>query len=596
MRANTPIYAWCSTLVLAVALVYANSLGGAFVFDDTGAILRNDSIRQIWPLHVPLQPPAEAGTGGRPLANLSFALNYAISGLAPGSYHGLNVAIHLANALLVFALVRRTLAGPRLQPVIGTGTTTFAGAAALLWAVQPVQTIAVTYVSQRTESLMAFFYLLTLYAFARGAGSRRGGWHVLAVIACLAGTATKEVMMTAPLAVLVYDRTFVSGTFGAAWRRHRGLYIGLGCSWILLGALLATLPARSVGYGQGVTWYHSALTQLGALVTYLKLIVWPSPLVFDRGAAFARSIAQVLLPATMVAGVLVLTVYLFVRHRSLGFAAGLFLLILAPTTSFVPIVRQPIAENRVYLPSAVALCGVVAAVVRLAGKRGLIVLLVAAVPLGALTLRRNADFRSPVRLWSDTIAKRPGNPRAYDWLGMALLERGDTAGALQSLQKAVALGPTDPTLRHNYATVCAVAGNVDEAIRQYEEALRLKPDFASAESDLGYMLFRVGRVTEAQEHLRRALQHRPDFPEAQNHLGLTLPDANAVACFEAALRARANFPEAHNNLGIALFRLGRREEAIAHFETAIQLKPGYPEAIANLANARRAMLRPAAER
>ena len=174
----------------------SNSFGGVFVLDDVRAIVRNPTIRTLWPLSVPLSPPSESTVSGRPVANLSFALSAALAaerpaaagadGLAPGQFvaldptpfHAGNLLIHLAAALALFGVVRRTLLSPRLRDWFEAAAAWLAFAVALLWVVHPLHTSAVTYIVQRVESLMGLFYLLTLYCAIRasdGRGDEAGG-------------------------------------------------------------------------------------------------------------------------------------------------------------------------------------------------------------------------------------------------------------------------------------------------------------------------------------------------------------------------------------------------------------------------------------
>src|SRR6185312_11084012 len=165
----------------------------------------------------------------RPVLNLSLAVNYAISGPDPWSYHALNLAIHVGAALCLFGLIRRT-AGPAL----------LAFAVALLWAVHPLQSEAVMYIVQRAESMMALFYLLTMYGFVRGLqGVHRTAWLAVSWTACLLGMGTKEVMVSAPVIVFLYDRTFAAGTFAEAWRLRKRYYLALAATWIPLLAFVA---------------------------------------------------------------------------------------------------------------------------------------------------------------------------------------------------------------------------------------------------------------------------------------------------------------------------------------------------------------------
>ena len=245
-------------IVAATVAVYCGSFSGPFVFDDVAAILENPTIRRLWPLGPVLSPPHELGltVNGRPVLNFSLALNYAASGAAVWSYHALNLLIHSCAGLALFGVVRRTLGldpGPATEGTERDANMT-ALAIALLWVVHPLQTAAVTYTVQRAESLAGLFYLLTLYAFLRSAGCQlivdnrledgargaSGGecageraWLVGSAAACALGMATKETMVSAPVIVLLFDRTFVAGSFAEAWRQRWRYHGSLAATWLL---------------------------------------------------------------------------------------------------------------------------------------------------------------------------------------------------------------------------------------------------------------------------------------------------------------------------------------------------------------------------
>ena len=277
-------------IVLATLAAYSNSFAGPFVFDDELSIPSNMTIRQLWPIWKPLCPPNHGETvSGRPLLNLSLAIDYAISRLDVWSYHATNLAIHILAALLLFGILRRTFLLPAMRDRWGAAAVPLALTIALVWAVHPLQTESVTYIIQRAESLFGLFYLLTLYCFVRGVGSSRAMlWYAVCVVACLLGMASKEVMVSAPLMVLLYDRTFVAGSFREAWRRRYGLYLALAGTWLLLGWLVAWSGTRgsSAGFGIGVGCWEYLGTQFGAILNYLKLCVWPHPLVFYYGTLY----------------------------------------------------------------------------------------------------------------------------------------------------------------------------------------------------------------------------------------------------------------------------------------------------------------------
>ena len=222
---------WLAAAIIALAAlaVYANSFNGAFVFDDIPWILVDPGVHKLWPLTDVLFSSNPNFVSGRPVVNLTIAVNYVLGGTDPRGYHAFNIAIHILAGLTLFGIVRRTLAMPVLRDRFAAAATPLALAVALVWIVHPLQTAAVTYVIQRTEALVGLFYLLTLYCVIRGTESGRSWrWYAAAVAACFLGMGTKEVMVTAPVVVLLYDRTFLSGSFAAALTRRWGLYLGDG--------------------------------------------------------------------------------------------------------------------------------------------------------------------------------------------------------------------------------------------------------------------------------------------------------------------------------------------------------------------------------
>ena len=291
-----------ATLVLAGLLAYGNSLSVPFIFDDLHAIVENPSIRHFWSWTSFLPPPGGSGVSGRPLVSLTLALNFALGGLDVRGYHATNLALHICAALALFGLVRRTIA--LLASGAGAASTAVALAIALIWEVHPLETESVTCVIQRNEVMIGLFYLLTLYCFARFAGGGRRSWGFLSVVACLLGMASKEVMVTAPLIVLLYDRTFVAGTWAEAWRRRRRYYFSLAATWLLLAALLVHQGGSrggAAGFGLGITPWTYALTQCRAVVHNLRLAFWPRPLIFDYGTQVVTRTKEVAAQANLLA-------------------------------------------------------------------------------------------------------------------------------------------------------------------------------------------------------------------------------------------------------------------------------------------------------
>jgi len=234
-------------------------------------------------------------------------------------------------------------------------------AAALLWTLHPLQTECVTYLSQRAETLMGLFYLLTLYAVIRGSqGPWSAVWYAVAAAACLLGMASKEIMASAPLCVLLYDRAFLAGSWRAAWRRRWKLYLALGGTWLYLGYLILTAHGRggTVGFGLPITPWQHLRNQFVAICLYLRLAVWPHPLVLDYLGFWVHRFGEAAPYAVVVAGLLAATLAALWRRPKVGFLGAWFFLVLAPSSSVFPLV-ETVAEHRMYLPLAALVVGAV---------------------------------------------------------------------------------------------------------------------------------------------------------------------------------------------------------------------------------------------
>jgi len=233
-------------IVAAGICAYWNSFDGVMLFDDKSHIIDNKYIRQLWPVWETAKLSTEPlYVSTRPLVQFTFALNYAIGGLKPWGYHAVNIAIHILAGLTLFGIIRRTLELEWLRHKFKFSGSYLAFSIALLWVVHPLQIQSVTYIIQRGESMMGLFYLLTLYCLIRGATGENGRlWYVTGITTCMLGMASKPVMVTAPVVILIFDRLFLSQTLREVMRRRWIFYLGLAASWIIL-AILLNLPNES---------------------------------------------------------------------------------------------------------------------------------------------------------------------------------------------------------------------------------------------------------------------------------------------------------------------------------------------------------------
>ncbi len=499
--------AWMPAAVAAAGIiVYLNSFQGAFLLDDAVHILERESSREfskIW--------------GSRPVVNFTLVVNYRLGGHEVFGYHLVNLLIHLAAALTLFALVRRTL---RLDPIrdrFDAAAPWIALVTALVWVVHPLQTQSVTYVIQRGESLMAMFYLLTLYCTLRGATSPRGAkWYGAAVAACALGMGSKTVMITAPLLVLLYDRIFLAGSWKGVLRARALLHAGLAATWtvpFLTGVAGYVLDPgvtdKNVGFGaEGLSAIDYALSQPGVLLHYLRLAFWPHPLCLDYGWPVAQSARAIVLPGVVITGLFLVTLWLLRKRPRPGFVAASFFVVLAPTSSIVPI-RDLAFEHRMYLPLAAVILLTVLGVRRLlahlvargvieaAAVPGLAAVLAIAVAglLGWRTVDRNRDYRSDVVMWGDVVARRPDNARGRSNYGIALLRQGRIEEARPQFETALALGPDDPAALNNISLWLLTEHRVDEAIASMVKAIRADGRGA-AKLNLANLIAREGRIED----------------------------------------------------------------------------------------------------
>lgn len=339
-------------LVVIGLCAYANSLSGPFVLDDAASIVENLQIREWWRLSGVLFPERELPVAGRPVVNASFALNYALGGLDVRGYHIWNIAVHLVCTLALFGIVNRTLLKLDVAARFNGKPADVAFAVSLLWALHPLNTEAVDYLTQRTETMMALFYLLTLYASIRAAGaSAWKGWPIVAVVCCGLGMGSKESMVTAPLTVLLYDRVFVFRSTREAIRARRRLYAGLACTWLVLVGLLWSGPrSHSAGFSTDISPWTYLLNQAVMVARYLRLAVWPRALVVNYGWPRPLTLSDVWPQAVLVVALMGATILALRRTPPIGFLGAVFFMTLAPTSSIVPIATEVGAERRMYLP------------------------------------------------------------------------------------------------------------------------------------------------------------------------------------------------------------------------------------------------------
>jgi tetratricopeptide (TPR) repeat protein len=365
--------------------------------------------------------------------------------------------------------------------------------------------------------------------------------------------------VTAPAMALLYDRTFLAGTFKRALSLRRGFYIGLAASWIWLGVLLAfNGRGATVGMDQGILPLDYARTQLNVIAHYIFLAVWPRHLMLDEyGWPIARKWAEVGWGGWLVLLLAVATAVALWRRPRLGFLGAWFFVILSPSSSFVPIVTEIAAERRMYLPLAAIVALGVIGVWRATGRRLILTGLAASaviIVLAATTLLRNEEYKSVAGIWGSVLQHNPGNPRAHLNIGEAL----------------------------------ATDGKPIDAANEYCLALECNPKFFIAASELGRLLMRTGNVDLAEQFYAHQKKSPSAMVGAARFIrGMMLAEQQRWSEAEGDFRKAANQlpgdPDVNYNFGVALQQLGQWKGAQYEFEMTLKADKNYRDAEARLA-------------
>ena len=592
----------CGVLLIVVGLgIYVNSIHNPFIFDDLRSIVDNDDIKKMWP---PTWAPSENAhyppVNSRPLVSFSLALNYAIGGLSVTGYHLFNLGIHLLSSLVLFSALWQLLRWEdRVLPAggpSGMDSCRFGSGVDGASSSQPEHQLHCS--AERAVGRVVlpaynpFFHpeisdgvshlepgsgrsVRRRHGQQGGDGNGPDHGSGLASILCGADSA--------------------------------GLPQALrGATWLILLALQWSDPhGSSIGFGGRVSPWIYALNQCWAVPHYLKLAIWPDPLVLDYGFPdMTLTLASVGSEAGLLILMLGATLFGIWKRSSLGLLGLWFLLILAPSSSFVPIANEVAAERRVYISLAAVSVLVVWIIYRgigmfesnhqtATGTRfrrnevlgGLVVIGVAS-GLGYRTVVRNVEHQEEIAVWRSSVAAVPENPRAHNNLGVLLKSGGRLAEAIERYRHALRLKPDYAEASYNLGNAMEMTADLEGAVYHYRQALKADPEYAKAHNNLGLVLKSKGRLHEAIGHYRQALRLNPGAAESHNNLVGALEATgqadSAVAAYRRALGLRADYAEAHQNLANLLKRRGRVQDAVRHYRQAIAIDSNFVEAHNNL--------------
>ena len=460
----------------------------------------------------------------------------------------------------------------------------------------PLCTQAVTYIYQRIESISALFMLATLWFLRLSATSRLPWvWQAAAILSSCLGMASKEHVVVLPIWAIWFDRVFLSGSWKELWNARGGFHVLLMATWAVLFAVLWITFAD---YGElnpsESHLKHSALdhllTQPRVLLWYLRLSFWPFPQVLEYEWGVTPKPEFWILPGLVIVGALVATAWMMWKAPKMGFVVGSFFLLLAPTSSIVPVLAT-CAEHRMYLPLAsVVVCVVVALFLgfkelfaKISADTLSVAVLVLAAPfvflLGYATHLRNGVYETRKALWLDTIEKSPHSFIAADMCVKRLTETAPTADDKLRARKIAeeyqrtAGGP----MGWLFLGIVEFDDDKKAAEAHFKRAIEENPALYQAHYWLGELYTREGRDEEAEHYFEQALRYSESYSEAWNNLGRIKARRGdtdqAIRCFKKALDVDISNAQAHYNLAFTYMNQGKKALALPHAREAALLAP-----------------------
>jgi tetratricopeptide (TPR) repeat protein len=592
-------YFAAAIILLAGVAAYSDSLNCSFHFDDETSIIYNQSIRNPWDWKA-----IWTSTPTRFVTYWTFALNRSIGGLDVLGYHLVNLALHLGTALLVWWLAFLTFRTPSIKNTpLARHSKEIALFAGLLFAVHPIQTQAVTYIAQRAASLATLFYTATLLLYCRARladqgreGSLRPFWlYAGAGCTAIIGFLTKEIIVTLPFAVLLYEFSFFRSGGRIRWKFLGGIFL-------LFAAVLGSLVAKGLiplADTEGISRVAYLMTEFKVVLIYIKLLILPIGQNLDYDVAISSSFfeSSTIIGFLAIVALVLIGLKLFKDHRVLAFGVFWFLLTLVPESSVFPI-RDVIYEHRLYLPMVG--CSMLLAALPFSLQRWISarfafsLLLLVVVGFGYLTFERNKVWKDDWTLWNDVIRKSPNKARGYNNRGRAFLDAGAVDRALADFDVALALDPQHGPAYNNRGNAFLLLGQYDKAIEDYDKALEAgvtnTAELAQVYYNLGLAYRNKGENDLALQDLNKALSYDPYHAEAYyNRAIVRTARGDYQGALEDYTRTLALTPmnaNALNNRGVVYKMLGEYPKAIEDFDHAIQIQPTYADAYFNRGSVR----------
>lgn len=595
-------FSLCSIALIGLLgfAIYSNTLTSSFHFDDEKIIVTNLSIRNLQDLGVIWNIWAT-----RFITHLTLAINYRLGELDVTGYHFFNIFIHLSSAIAIWWLVMLTLSTPAMKDQkIAKHSGLIALFAGLLFVAHPIQTEAVTYIVQRAASMATMFYLASIGLYAKSrlleienppSGSARL-YYLASLIVGILAMFTKEIAITLPLAICLYEFSFLKTQGRFRWRRIIPFLFIL---WIIPLTMLAhqSLYFKEIQNeaeaNAGIAPFEYLFTQFRVLVTYLRLVFFPLNQNLDYDYRISRTFFEpaVLGSLGLILFILATAVRLFQKYKIISFGLFWFFLTLLPESSLMPI-RDVIYEHRLYLPMAGFSLFLVGAIYTLAGKKSLrlvvVILSVTVLACSILTYRRNVVWKNEWTLWNDVVRKSPGKARPIYNRGLVYESRRELDKAITDYSKAIMLEPNFYAAYNNRGDVYKRKGEPDKAMDDFNKAIEINPGGYEAYNNRGSAYQYKGDLDRAIADFSQAVEIKPDYDKAYSNRGNAYQSKGefdrALSDYNKALEIRPGSYEAYNNRGLVYQSQNALDKALADYNKALEIKPDYEKAYANRGN------------
>ena len=601
---KTKLSAWFGIFIIVLlgSIIYSNSFGCSFHFDDIQNIVNNTSIRKLtdigaWWNFYP----------SRPVSIFTFALNYHFHQLDVWGYHFINLAVHLINACLVYWLTLLIFSSPGLKEHrITPYKNQIAFITALLFVSHPLATQSVTYIVQRMASLAAMFYLMSVVFYIKARLSSNAKrlrilLFVFSFMAAVLAFLTKENAFTLPFAILLAEFLLLREKGIVINFRDYRLYLFFAAKLALLAFILFRFSFgvfKPIPPAHGHTYTLTALnylfTQFSVIVKYIQLLLFPVNQMLDYDFPVTMSFfgLRTILSFLFLSGLMILAFLLIKKHRVISFGIFWFFLTLAVESSIIPI-EDVIYEHRTYLPSVgfFLIIGSVFFMFFWEKYRYIAVAVFTVVILSNsyLTYERNKVWKNEFTLMNDNVEKAPGFARPLSNRGVEYSKIEQWDKALADYTKAIEINPVFERAWYNRGVAYAHFEQWEKAINDYSRAIEIFPDYAEAYYNRGVAEINLGQWEKALADYTRAIQIFPAYADAYHNRGLTYAHFGqwdkAMADYAKAIAIDPNYAAAYSSRGVAYANQMQWDKAIADFSAAIRINPKDKEGFFNRGNA-----------